>query len=66
MSDVSFNEESEVVQTPMSAPSTSKKGLYGLVIKMGLAKDEKQASGVLLVIALIAVAIAVIYPFLVL
>jgi hypothetical protein len=61
MTNVTFNEEK-------SAPSQTRspKGLYKLAIKLGLAKDEREAKVVLLAVALIAALVAVIYPLLVL
>lgn len=61
MSGVTFNEEPSYQQ---SAPEP--KGLYKLAIKLGLAKTEMGAKIALIVIALVAIVIAVVYPMLVL
>lgn len=63
MTDVQFTgEETPSVQS--QAPRQPR-GLYKLVISLGLAKDETSASAMLVVIAIIAILIGVIYPFLI-
>lgn len=54
---ISFNEEQTYLTAPVSA---EKNGIPGLVIRWGLAKDEKGASKILIaaVILLIVIAIA--------
>jgi hypothetical protein len=59
MTDVQFNSEGDM---PVPQPAPRPKGLYGLVIKMGLAKDEQGARVVLVIIAIAAVVLAIAYP----
>ncbi len=63
MTDVQFTGE----EAPLVQPQAPRqpRGLYKLVISLGLAKDEKSASAMLIVIAIIAIAVGVIYPFLI-
>ncbi len=65
MENIEFNENQPMVSRP-SPVSAQPKGLYKLVISLGLAKDQKGAEGVLIAIAIIAILIGVVYPFLVL
>lgn len=61
MSDLQFDTEQEYA--PSSAPE-GPKGLNALVIRWGLAKDEKTARYVLLGSAVVFVALAILVPFL--
>ncbi len=64
MANVTFDEETST--QPRVQRSSEPRGLYKLVVKLGLAKDEQQANIALIVIALLAIAVAIIYPMLVL
>lgn len=48
---VTFDEEQQIVRTPQTGVS----GLYALVIRWGFAKDEKQASMVLLIATVVMI-----------
>jgi hypothetical protein len=63
MEQVTFSEEE---QTPSARAPRSPRGLYALAIRLGLARDEAGARVVLVVVALIAIAIAIIYPLVIL
>jgi len=58
MSDVSFNEEPEVTRRYASS-SQKQGGIAGLVIRMGLAKNESQANVVMISIAVVAIVIMI-------
>lgn len=61
MSDISFDEENTTMR---AAPIASQQpALVKLVIRWGLAKDQKGAEMVLIVIAVIAAALAIAVPF---
>lgn len=62
MSDVTFDEDT---QPARPAVSRQPKGLFKLVIRLGLAEDEVQARKVLLGIAVVAVIIGIAYPLLI-
>ncbi|MDO8564483.1 MAG: hypothetical protein Q7R88_00630 [bacterium] len=57
MSNVSFEEEQQFTSPPSAQKPTPT--IIAWVMKLGLAKTEQAANGVLLVVALIAVALAV-------
>ena len=56
MEDVAFQEESQYKIRPQGI--AKKKGLPGLVMKMGLAPDEKSAELVLIIVAVLAAVVA--------
>lgn len=58
MADISFQEEDQTL-APRIAPVQKQGGLIGLVIKTGLAKDEKGANTVLIIVGVIAAVSAV-------
>ncbi|MBU2103919.1 hypothetical protein KKD81_00015 [Patescibacteria group bacterium] len=61
MSDISFNEENTTVRpTPIAAQQPA---LVKLVIRWGLAKDQKGAEMVLIGTAVIAATLAIAIPF---
>ena len=62
MSNVSFEEERQYVHT--SFARTSRKGLRGLVIKWGWAKDDAGAEKILLIVAGAALIVAISTTFL--
>lgn len=62
MTNVQFDserEESRFRLRPLEPP----RGLYEFVIKLGLAKDNKEANIVLLIITGLAALIGILYPF---
>jgi hypothetical protein len=59
MNDFNIQEEAAV---PVRSEGPAPKGLYKLVISLGLAKDENGARAVLVAVAVIAIIIAVAYP----
>lgn len=60
MSDVNFTEEAQPTMMPQSERP---KGLYKLVIDLGIAKTVSGARTVLIVVALAAIVLAIAYPF---
>jgi len=62
MSEVNFNEENLTSPTQNSAPRTPK-GLYGIPVQLGLAKDEAGARVILIIVAIIFLGFAILYPF---
>lgn len=58
MADISFQEEDQMLAPRAVAPKQAG-GLIGLVIKLGLAKDEKGANMVLIIVGVIAAVAAV-------
>jgi hypothetical protein len=56
MTDIQFTEEQDIVR------DNSPKGLYKVVISLGLAKTEVGARNVLVVVAILALMLAVAYP----
>jgi len=60
MPDVEFTDEESLLATPTaSGKGGVPSGIMGLIIKMGLAKNAKGASSVLLLIAVLAAVAAV-------
>lgn len=60
MADVEFTDEESLPTTSaVSGKGTVPSGLMGVVVKIGLAKDAKGASSVLLLIAVLAAIVAV-------
>ena len=59
MADIQF-QEPQYAQSPSSAGPS---GITGLITRWGLAKDERQAKIVLLIIAVLAVVVAVFTTF---
>ncbi len=62
MTDVQFNDE---MTTAKPKPVEAPQGLYKLVISLGLARDMQGARTVLLVVAVLAIIIGVVFPFIV-
>ncbi len=63
MNDFTIDEDAASVP-PRPATQEAPKGLYKLVISLGLAKDLKGARMVLVIVAVAAIVLAVVYPFL--
>ena len=59
MADISFQEEDQMLAPRAAAAPKAPGGLIGLVIKTGLAKDEKGANTVLIIVGVIAAVSAV-------
>lgn len=59
---VQFDSEEELRK--FRAPSDSSGGgLYQFFIKLGLAKNNKEAEKVMMIVAVVAIIIAIVYPF---
>ncbi len=60
MADVEFQEEEDLaIRRPVTQKRPSESGLMGMIIKAKLAKDEKQANQVLIIIGVACVVLAV-------
>lgn len=58
MSELNFEEESSVPAPAKPEP----KGLYKLVVSLGLAKDGDGARVVLIIVAIVAIVLAIAFP----
>ncbi len=60
---VSFNEESQYVPNQYGPSPSNAPGILGIVIKLGLAKNEKEATTILLVLTGICAAIIIYFVY---
>lgn len=65
MTDVRFDSEEEELRSPLFVirPLEPPQGYYQFIIKLGLAKDNEEAGKVMAIVAMGAVVVAILYPF---